>query len=113
MASVVIFLLLQSVLLVFPPFIVSAGEADQDTVASLMALKVALTHDPSSALHNWNETSRHFCNWTGVKCGAFNQQMVVVAINLKNLSLGGFIPSQIANLSSLQFLDLSLSHLFL
>ncbi|GLJ55537.1 hypothetical protein SUGI_1192830 [Cryptomeria japonica] len=86
---------------------VSAGQADDNTVASLMALRLAVTHDPSSVLQSWNGTSRHFCNWTGVECRSFTQRMVVIAIDLRNLSLGGFIPPEIANLSSLRLLDLS------
>ncbi|GLJ55603.1 hypothetical protein SUGI_1194190 [Cryptomeria japonica] len=88
------------------PLHVAAEKADQNTVASLMALKVAV-NDPFLALQSWNETSRHFCNWTGVECRAFTHRVDVVAIDLKNISLGGFIPPQIANLSSLRFLDLS------
>ncbi|GLJ55541.1 hypothetical protein SUGI_1192920 [Cryptomeria japonica] len=109
MTCFVMFLFVHCVLLMSAQLDVSAEKADENTVASLMALRLAVIHDPFSALQSWNESSRHFCNWTGVKCRAFNQRMDVVEIDLKNLSLGGFIPSEIANLSSLQILDLSLN----
>lgn len=75
--------------------------------AALMALKRAITNDPLLSLRDWNYTSNHFCNFTGVKCSSNTHELRVIGINISRMSLNGTIPSHLGNLSLLQSLDLS------
>lgn len=87
--------------------IMTAGGGEATDAAALMALKLAITDDPLLFLRNWNYTSNHFCNFTGIKCSSGTPELRVIGINLSNMSLNGSIPSQLGNLSLLQSLDLS------
>lgn len=87
--------------------IMTAGGGEAADAAALMALKLAITDDPLLSLRNWNYTSNHFCNFTGVKCSSSSREWRVSGIDLYNMSLKGPIPFQIGNLSFLQSLDLS------
>ncbi|KAJ8533915.1 hypothetical protein K7X08_007239 [Anisodus acutangulus] len=52
---------------------------------------------------SWNHTL-HYCNWTGVTCGASNGRVTI--LNLHSRELVGTIPPSIGNLSSLTGIDL-------
>ncbi|KAJ0082080.1 hypothetical protein Patl1_10486 [Pistacia atlantica] len=76
---------------------------DQD---ALLSLKAHITHDPNNLLaKNWS-TNSSICNWIGITCGGVRNHRVT-ALNISYLGLGGTIPSQLGQLSSLQILDVS------
>ncbi|KAJ0081877.1 hypothetical protein Patl1_10479 [Pistacia atlantica] len=76
---------------------------DQD---ALLSLKAHITHDPNNLLaKNWS-TNSSICNWIGFTCGGVRNHRVT-ALNISYLGLGGTIPSQLGQLSSLQILDVS------
>ncbi|XP_061980859.1 LRR receptor-like serine/threonine-protein kinase GSO2 isoform X2 [Populus nigra] len=74
--------------------------ADQ---TALLALKAHLT-DPHNILPNNWSTTASVCSWIGVTCGA--QRDRVSGLNLSHMSLSGYVPSEIGNLSSLVFLSI-------
>ena len=74
--------------------------ADQ---TALLALKAHLT-DPRNILPNNWSTTASVCSWIGVTCGA--QRDRVSGLNLSHMSLSGYIPSEIGNLSFLSFLSI-------
>ena len=53
---------------------------------------------------NWNDQYKSYCSWYGVKCDANN---TTVQLNLRSNGLSGRLNGSIANLSSLEILDLS------
>ncbi|KAG6782965.1 hypothetical protein POTOM_012392 [Populus tomentosa] len=69
--------------------------ADQ---TALLALKAHLT-DPHNVLANNWSTTASVCSWIGVSCGAPRDR--VSGLNLSHMSLSGYIPSEIGNLSFL------------
>ncbi|PKA60356.1 putative inactive leucine-rich repeat receptor-like protein kinase [Apostasia shenzhenica] len=69
---------------------------------SLLALKAAVSVDPSRALAAWLDTDREPCGWPGVVCRGDR----VTAVSLANLSLVGYLPSELSLLSSLETLSL-------
>ena len=72
---------------------------------ALLTLKADLIDDPSSLLaKNWT-SSTYVCSWIGITCDV--QRHRVTGLNISYFGLGGTIPSQIGNLSSLETLDLS------
>ncbi|XP_078443352.1 receptor protein kinase-like protein ZAR1 [Wolffia australiana] len=71
---------------------------------SLLALKTAISADPTQSLSSWAGSDRTPCYWAGVTC----RRGRVVAVSLSGLSLSGYLPSELALLTSLQ--NLSLSH---
>ncbi|GAY51708.1 hypothetical protein CUMW_136310 [Citrus unshiu] len=72
---------------------------------ALLTLKADLIDDPSRLLaKNWT-TSTYVCSWIGITCDV--QRHRVTGLNISYFGLGGTIPSQIGNLSSLETLDLS------
>lgn len=88
-------------------FVVSGDEMvelDKERV-SLLSFRSGVVLDPQSALENWNSSGIHVCNWTGIKCN--NASDHIVKIDLSGLSLTGRISPALANLSSLEILDLS------
>ncbi|KAJ7004373.1 LRR receptor-like serine/threonine-protein kinase [Populus alba x Populus x berolinensis] len=74
--------------------------ADQ---TALLALKAHLT-DPHNVLANNWSTTASVCSWIGVACGAPRYR--VSGLNLSHMSLSGYIPSEIGNLSFLAFLSI-------
>ena len=79
--------------------------ADQ---TALLALKAHLT-DPHNVLANNWSTTASVCSWIGVTCGAPRYR--VSGLNLSHMSLSGYIPSEIGNLSFLEYLDFGFNEL--
>ncbi|KAH9685304.1 protein kinase domain-containing protein [Citrus sinensis] len=98
------FLLLHCLILSF--MIASANTTSITTdQQALLVLKAHFTDDPTNFLAKNCNTSSSFCYWTGVTCDVRSHR--VAALNISGLNLTGTIPSELANLSSLQALDLS------
>lgn len=72
---------------------------------SLLALKAAVTTDPTQALITWSDSDSNPCRWDGITCGESLQR--VTSISLSNKNLSGYIPSEIGTLSFLTLLDIS------
>ncbi|KAG0466255.1 hypothetical protein HPP92_017835 [Vanilla planifolia] len=83
---------------------VSSATALNDDGLSLLALKSAISVDPTRALHSWLESDHEPCGWSGVACRGGR----VTAVSLSNLSLEGYLPSEMSLLSALE--KLSFSH---
>lgn len=71
---------------------------------SLLALKAAVTDDPTKSLTTWRETDLTPCRWTGVAC---NSDHRVTSIFLPNKNLTGYLPSELGAILSLRHLSLS------
>nr|CAD1819976.1 unnamed protein product [Ananas comosus var. bracteatus] len=75
---------------------------------SLLALKSAVSDDPSSTLSAWSESDADPCRWPGVSCanvsGYDYPRVVGIAVAGKNLS--GYIPSELGSLLFLRRLNL-------
>ncbi|KAF3773870.1 putative inactive leucine-rich repeat receptor-like protein kinase [Nymphaea thermarum] len=69
---------------------------------SLLALKSAITSDPTRALSDWVESDPSPCRWTGISCISGR----VAGISLPGKRLLGYIPSEIGALPSLRHLSL-------
>ncbi|CAN6475386.1 unnamed protein product [Victoria cruziana] len=69
---------------------------------SLLALKSAITSDPTRALSDWVESDPSPCRWTGVSCISGR----VAGISLPGKRLSGYVPSEIGALPSLRHLSL-------
>ncbi|XP_042486686.1 putative leucine-rich repeat receptor-like serine/threonine-protein kinase At2g24130 [Macadamia integrifolia] len=65
----------------------------------------AIDSNPENALGNWNSSSLHVCNWTGIGCNIARDQ--VVQLDLHDRSLGGIISPVLAKMKFLLVLDLS------
>ncbi|KAM3392725.1 hypothetical protein ACQJBY_013729 [Aegilops geniculata] len=63
------------------------------------------TKDPQAVLRSWNR-SIGFCRWTGVACGTTLPPRVV-SLNLSSAHLSGQLSPSLANLTSLELVDLS------
>ncbi|KAJ0909087.1 putative RNA-directed DNA polymerase [Helianthus annuus] len=63
---------------------------------ALLKIKSMITRDPYGALTSWN-TSLHFCDWYGVKCGGR-----VAFLALWSLGLEGSLSPHVGNLSFLR-----------
>ncbi|VFQ59305.1 unnamed protein product [Cuscuta campestris] len=72
---------------------------------SLLALKSAISGDPTQLLANWSESDSSPCRWAGITCDRTHR---VTSVSLSNANLSGYIPSELGALSSLS--SLSLSH---
>ncbi|KAF7144634.1 hypothetical protein RHSIM_Rhsim04G0098900 [Rhododendron simsii] len=72
---------------------------------SLLALKSAISSDPTHALTSWSSTDPTPCHWTGITCDHTTQ--LVTSISLPNKALSGYLPSELASLLSLRRLSLS------
>ncbi|CAK7342438.1 unnamed protein product [Dovyalis caffra] len=70
---------------------------------ALLALKAAITTDPTDTLASWTETDPTPCHWRGVTC--INHR--VASLSLPNKNLTGYIPSELGLLDSLTRLTLS------
>ncbi|WOL14341.1 receptor protein kinase-like protein ZAR1 [Canna indica] len=75
---------------------------------ALLALKAAVSDDPSSSLSEWNQDDYNPCRWPGITCanatGFAYPRVVGVSVSGKNLS--GHIPSEIGTLLFLRRLNL-------
>ncbi|KAL5708255.1 hypothetical protein ACHQM5_019072 [Ranunculus cassubicifolius] len=90
--------------LFFFPLIVSSLNSDGLT---LLALKSAITTDPTHYLDTWFESDQTPCKWVGISC---NNHHRVTQINLQNKSFSGYIPSELSLLSSLQKISLKFNN---
>ncbi|XP_021724046.1 receptor protein kinase-like protein ZAR1 [Chenopodium quinoa] len=70
---------------------------------SLLALKSAITSDPTRSLSSWSESDPDPCNWVGVRCNGDR----VTDVTLSNKSLTGYLPSELGAILSLRRLSLS------
>lgn len=86
--------------------LVSTSEpaSESDDVSALLAFKRAIYEDPLSKLSDWNSKDEDPCAWSGVRCSGLNNR--VVALELSNSSLQGFLAPEIGSLRSLQTLVL-------
>ncbi|KAK1259163.1 putative inactive leucine-rich repeat receptor-like protein kinase [Acorus gramineus] len=94
-----------SLLLFFAAITTSAAALNADGLA-LLALKSAVTADPTSALSAWigsaYATPSSPCDWPGVSCRLGR----VDDLSLPGKSLSGYLPSELAALSALRRLSL-------
>ncbi|KAK3163638.1 hypothetical protein QOZ80_1AG0006240 [Eleusine coracana subsp. coracana] len=82
----------------------AASSAD---LAALLALKAAVTHDPSGALAAWSSSASaaSHCLWRGVICHP--SSTAVAAIDLRGASLTGALPASLPLPPRLRRLDLA------
>ncbi|KAG5615419.1 hypothetical protein H5410_015243 [Solanum commersonii] len=92
------------VILSFFTFSISVIFSLNSDGVSLLALKSAISNDPSEFLSSWSELDSSACHWNGITCDE-NQKVTSISLSSKNLS--GYIPSEIGALSSLSILSLS------
>nr|XP_043609997.1 receptor protein kinase-like protein ZAR1 [Erigeron canadensis] len=71
---------------------------------SLLALKSAITNDPTNILTTWSEDDVTPCHWSGVSCSSDHR---VTAVFLPNKNLTGYLPSELGAILSLKHLSLS------
>ncbi|KAJ0626326.1 putative protein kinase RLK-Pelle-LRR-III family [Helianthus annuus] len=71
---------------------------------SLLALKSAITTDPTNSLTTWSETDSTPCHWSGITCNSAHR---VTAVFLPHRNLTGYLPSELGALLSLKHLSLS------
>ncbi|KAL7240786.1 hypothetical protein ACSBR2_006435 [Camellia fascicularis] len=76
-------------------------------VQALMSIKASL-EDLHGVLDNWDSDAADPCSWDMVTCSA---DKLVIGMRLNNNSLSGAIPSSLANMTQLAFLDLSFNNL--
>ncbi|RCV38010.1 hypothetical protein SETIT_8G108000v2 [Setaria italica] len=96
--------ILLPLLLALPPPAANALSADG---LALLALKSAVTDDPSSTLSTWSDADADPCRWVGVTCAntsSSGPRVVGVAVAAKNLS--GHLPSELGSLPFLRRLNL-------
>ncbi|KAM3372616.1 hypothetical protein ACQJBY_019484 [Aegilops geniculata] len=74
----------------------------------LLSFKESISNDPFGVLSPWN-TSISFCSWPGVACGKTLPPRVI-SLGLSSLGLSGQLSPWIANLTSLEQVDLSENH---
>ncbi|KAK2974013.1 hypothetical protein RJ640_028649 [Escallonia rubra] len=75
---------------------------------SLLALKVAITTDPTQFLAGWSESDSTPCHWARISC---DRDRRVTSIFLPNRSFTGYIPSELDALLYLKRLSLSNNNL--
>ncbi|KAH6836951.1 hypothetical protein C2S53_013427 [Perilla frutescens var. hirtella] len=81
--------------------------ANNPNAADLMALldfKNRITEDPLGIMASWNDSSSHYCNWTGITCDPFGTRVQI--LNLRSQKLVGSLPPSIGNLSFLEGMEL-------
>ncbi|KAL8170884.1 hypothetical protein V2J09_022688 [Rumex salicifolius] len=71
---------------------------------SLLALKSAITSDPTGILSTWSDSDSTPCHWPGIRCSPAGS---VVSLSLSARFLTGYLPSELGALLSLQRLSLS------
>uniref|UniRef100_A0A0D9XRE3 Protein kinase domain-containing protein n=1 Tax=Leersia perrieri TaxID=77586 RepID=A0A0D9XRE3_9ORYZ len=99
-------------LLLLPVIAAAAATAMSPDGEALLALKTAVTDDPSGALSAWSDADADPCRWPGVTCANVTSsssspggpRVVGVAVAGKNLT--GYIPSVLGNLPFLRRLNL-------
>uniref|UniRef100_A0A6V7QXL9 Protein kinase domain-containing protein n=1 Tax=Ananas comosus var. bracteatus TaxID=296719 RepID=A0A6V7QXL9_ANACO len=84
--------------------LLSAAEAEALSTdgLALLALKSAVSADPTGALDTWRDSDADPCGWVGVTCGDGR----VTDLALPNRSLSGYLPSELSLLSALSSLSL-------
>ncbi|KAK9050477.1 hypothetical protein SSX86_030553 [Deinandra increscens subsp. villosa] len=85
-------------------FCVSISSSLNSDGLSLLALKAAVTGDPTNSLATWTETDVTPCHWTGIACDSNRR---VTSVYLPNRNLTGYLPSELGALLSLRRLSLS------
>ncbi|XP_031280208.1 receptor protein kinase-like protein ZAR1 isoform X2 [Pistacia vera] len=85
--------------LLFAPFSFSLN---QDGLA-LLALKAAISTDPTRSLDSWSDSDSTPCHWTGIHC----IRNRVTSLYLPNKSFTGYMPSELGLLNSLTRLNLA------
>ncbi|EEF28109.1 receptor protein kinase-like protein ZAR1 [Ricinus communis] len=70
---------------------------------ALLALKAAITTDPTRVLDSWSDSDQTPCHWHGITC--INHR--VTSLILPNKSFTGYLPSELGLLDSLTRLTLS------
>ncbi|XP_010265781.1 PREDICTED: receptor protein kinase-like protein ZAR1 [Nelumbo nucifera] len=70
---------------------------------SLLALKAAISTDPTHALRTWYESDSNPCNWFGIACNHGR----VTEVYLPNKGFTGYIPSELGALVHLRILSLA------
>ncbi|KAH7557315.1 hypothetical protein ACOSP7_026971 [Xanthoceras sorbifolium] len=83
-------------------FIPVSFALNQDGLA-LLALKAAISTDPTRSLDSWSESDSTPCHWPGIHC----IRNRVSSIYLPNNNLTGYIPSELGFLNSLSRLNLA------
>lgn len=83
-------------------FITLSSSLNHDGL-SLLALKSAVTHDPTRAMTSWSESDQTPCHWPGITCTRGR----VTSLVLSGRRLSGYIPSELGLLDSLTRLELS------
>ncbi|KAJ8477385.1 hypothetical protein OPV22_021112 [Ensete ventricosum] len=83
-------------------FLSSSASALTTDGLALLALKAAVTDDPTGALAAWLDSDASPCAWTGVTC----RHGRVDALALPDRALSGYIPSELSFISALQSLAL-------
>ncbi|XP_052876741.1 probable LRR receptor-like serine/threonine-protein kinase At3g47570 [Gossypium arboreum] len=81
--------------------VVRRNDTDQQ---ALLQFKAKITGDQLKIMESWN-SSIHFCQWPGVRCGRKHQR--VTKLELGFLKLSGSLSPYIGNLSFLRELDLA------
>lgn len=71
---------------------------------TLLALRSAVSSDPTRVLTTWYDSDPTPCYWPGVSC---SPRGLVTGLSLPGRSLSGYLPSELSLLASLQTLDLS------
>ncbi|RDX64102.1 Receptor protein kinase-like protein ZAR1, partial [Mucuna pruriens] len=74
---------------------------------SLLALKAAISVDPTGALISWSDSTPTPCNWAGVTC----KHNRVTQLSLPSKALTGYLPSELGLLAHLKRLALSHNNL--
>ncbi|KAJ9548215.1 hypothetical protein OSB04_020758 [Centaurea solstitialis] len=87
----------------FLTFISFCSSLNSDGI-SLLALKAAVSVDPTDSLANWVDSDAAPCHWAGISC---NSEQLVTGIFLPNKSLTGYIPSELGAITSLRHLSLA------
>ncbi|PHT52701.1 hypothetical protein CQW23_07163 [Capsicum baccatum] len=93
------------VVVCFFTFSISAILSLNSDGLSLLALKYAISFDPSEFVSSWSELDSSPCHWNGITCDDHSQKVTSISLSGKNLT--GYIPSEIGALSSLSILSLS------
>ncbi|XP_062076806.1 putative receptor-like protein kinase At3g47110 [Humulus lupulus] len=86
------------------PSVASAHRSSETDKQALLEIKSQITEDPLQVTSSWNE-SLHFCQWQGVSCDPRHRERVI-ELNLRSLSLNGFLSPFIGNLSFLRSIDI-------
>ncbi|XP_047340592.1 receptor protein kinase-like protein ZAR1 [Impatiens glandulifera] len=92
-----------TILLLFIASFVSLAYSLNGDGLSLLALKAAITTDPTRVLSTWSDTDYTPCLWVGISCDHNHQ---VTSIFLPSRGFTGYLPSELGALLSLRRLSL-------